>query len=625
MSAVCLTSDPQSSPELKQLQQTYHSLVGEIQSVMYGEQTLGTHSRALTPTLFGLPKPASRARSNTNPAPSPAAPQTPHELILAFHSIESKYQISWECAELLIDLGSGAPPHPMSAPTSPPPDTTTPVMPGTRKGRERAITLAGDEPKPVVATPIAVNSPPLASPPSTAQWRASTGKHDLSSRQLLLLREMLNKSDTVGIESHLPIPEEDWSSAVNRTWYWGDPMGSTVTLPSEDGTQASGSGASASVAATAAKKHKRRSSKMGMRGIRDMLKSLKKGYAENSPTSLSPIPPSTTSVSASTESSVNNTGTQSWHQSLVQRRRAKTSTGPESMKSTREQDRHANSPYGTSMSLHRSSPRRPSLASIFRIGQKSKVSYGNTGQSSNDLRSSNPSSATSGGANGLTDVDVEEDWDRVESAFDLEHAARMLQGSAVTDTTGTATVRGRLKKERDNSKSPYQMQQLTHDHHRRPITPRLPAASQSSVWSPEPSPGGSSSVLLLSSTISSPPSKETSGSRNIRPLSRGNERLTKPSAGARLPSSGPQQRITQTGSVRSAPPQVSSPEAGLELGETRLAMTPENIRPLLENAREVHLRCGECIFELRALLATSAQLIGSDAQSRATSPTAANS
>lgn len=627
--------------ELKQLQETYQSLVGEIQSVMYGEQPPGTHSRALTPTLFSLPKPPSRIRSNTNPAPSPA-PQTSHELILAFHNIENKYQISWECAELLIELGSGAPPHPTSAPTSPPPESASSsapaIIPDGRKSRERAITLAGDEPKPILTTPGSATSPPLASPGSTAHWRASTGRHDLSSRQLLLLREMLNNPDTsatIGMDSRLPIPEEEWHShspAVNRTWHWGDPMSSTVTLPSEDGTQASGSGASAA----AAKKQKRRSSKLGMRGIRDMLKSLKKSYAENPhPPSLSPVPPSTTSISASTESSAN-VATESWHQSLVQRRRAKTSTGPESMKSTREKDRQPNSPYGTSMSLHRSSPRRPSLASIFRIGQKNKSNTGSNEQSSDDLRSSNPSSATSAGVSGVTE-EGEEDWDQVESAFDLEKAAtQLLEGTTAPDTTGTATVRGRLKKDRGKGKSPYLTQRQPHG---RPITPRSPEASQSSVWSPEPSPRRSMSALPPpTNPLGSPTSrfKQLTSSRKARPPSRGTERSSgpSPSPSSRRQSSGSRQRVPkgpQTGSVRSAPPPgIASPEPGLGLSglsESKLAMTPENIRPLLENAREVHARCADCILELRALLSTSAQLVGpvsasTESHVRATSPTA---
>ena len=56
----------------------------------------------------------------------------------------------------------------------------------------------------------------------------------------------------------------------------------------------------------------------------------------------------------------------------------------------------------------------------------------------------------------------------------------------------------------------------------------------------------------------------------------------------------------RTGSVRSAPPQpLDDPHA---FPEIKLSMTPENIKPLLENAREVDMRCRECIRELRVLL-----------------------
>ena len=58
--------------------------------------------------------------------------------------------------------------------------------------------------------------------------------------------------------------------------------------------------------------------------------------------------------------------------------------------------------------------------------------------------------------------------------------------------------------------------------------------------------------------------------------------------------------------MRSAPPQAwgqPSPElAAGPLPDVKLAMAPENIKPLLENAREVHSRCSECLVELEALL-----------------------
>jgi len=39
------------------------------------------------------------------------------------------------------------------------------------------------------------------------------------------------------------------------------------------------------------------------------------------------------------------------------------------------------------------------------------------------------------------------------------------------------------------------------------------------------------------------------------------------------------------------------------LPDPKLAMTPDNIKPLLENAKEVHARLSDCILEIRALIA----------------------
>ena len=113
------------------------------------------------------------------------------------------------------------------------------------------MTLSGDESKP---PPVLV-----ASESSNFSWRTSTGRHDLSQRQLLLLRDILNRTDGALPDDAL-IQEE---ALVNRQWRWGDAMGSTVTLPSEESMQASHDG------------KKRRYSRLGMNGRRDMSRSLK--------------------------------------------------------------------------------------------------------------------------------------------------------------------------------------------------------------------------------------------------------------------------------------------------------------------------------------------------------------
>lgn len=167
--------------------------------------------RATSPTLFGLPglPRHRRTRSNTNPQVSTSAASSAamlhRQLSTTYRAIEAKYAMSWECAELLVELGGGPPPPPPTAATT----TTTQQQPASasmsmsleqsqstitpsthghlevRRSRERAVTLGADEVKPPVI-------PVVRSVESDSQaWRASTGRHDLSHRQLLLLRDML--------------------------------------------------------------------------------------------------------------------------------------------------------------------------------------------------------------------------------------------------------------------------------------------------------------------------------------------------------------------------------------------------------------------------------------------------
>ncbi|KAH9940223.1 uncharacterized protein BXZ73DRAFT_99214 [Epithele typhae] len=573
--------------QLKQLQLTYTLLAGQVRAICH--EATESQSRPVSPSpMHHFPRPSSRLRSYTSPTAVHAMSRS--QLNTAFLLLEAKYRLSWECAELLIDLGGGAPTQPQ---TSPPPSShsvpAVPSIPEGKKGRERAITLGGDESKPSLpGTPQGV-SPPLASPPS--QWRASTGRHDLSQRQLHLLREMLNNPDpsmTMTMEPN--IPEED----INRNWRWGDAMNSTITLPSEESAGGTGQPSPSK---------KRRTSRLGMRHIRDMLRSLKKTQGQGI---VMPrlTPSSSTSVSASTDSSLN-LPRETRPQSVIHRRRAKTSTGPASL----PRDVHPNSPYATTSALsHKASPRRPSLASIFRLGQKSKSPTPATGPSVDDLSST----TTSGGGMTMSGTSLGEDWDHIDSASELDHAARSF-GLSVD---GTATVRGK------KGKSPYLFGGGSASSHR-----ALPEASLSSLFSPTTSGGGGESPKKPASAI--PPSTlqayqrsiklsdvrevdtgdEGAGGHAPRALSRTKNRQSAPSPSPRPSSSRGKKTKDYSGSVRSAPPQPRGPGASPDVStsvlpavDIKLAMAPENIKPLLENAKEVHVRCAECIAELEALL-----------------------
>lgn len=600
--------------ELRDLQMAYNDLVVDVQALLV--ETAPPEeppSRAMSPTLFGLPLPGYRARSSTNPqsSKSSASRQAAEylEISTTYHAIDAKYRISWECAELLIELGGGTP-------VSPPPamaslQTDHPHILDGRKSRERAITLAGDEAKPQIHGTI--GSPTsAASSSASAQWRASTGRHDLSQRQLILLRDMLNNAEssaTMTTESNLP-PD------VNRAWHWGDGMSSTITLPSEYSSQ---HGSTSVVGRLAGSKHK--SGRSGMRALRDMLRSLKKSHTEARPSSTvpHPAPASTTSFSLGTASSLNLPKPSD--PSIVQRRRAKTSAGPESISSLRE---HPNSPYVTSASLtHKASPRRPSLASLFKLGQKSKSSTAKSSPSSGPGRDLSIDDLHTGSSSSCHATNEEEDWDQVESASDLE---AMSPASA----TGSSTVRRR--KHRSWYTPPDSQPPLPS----LPLMKRTHNASQTSITSLDP-PVTPSKMRVQLPPLPTEPGTTRSHARSTklsdvkelaemdgdltRPIKRSASKSKRQSyAGVsnKRPSSRSGKGSNVTGSLRSPPPQLwpgSSPpdrspdsryvalyESGLAL-----AMTPENIRPLLENAKEVYTRCNDCIGEMRQLLATHAR------------------
>ncbi|KAF9221162.1 hypothetical protein BS17DRAFT_786002 [Gyrodon lividus] len=571
---------------LKELQSTYRQLIAEVHTILESAPP----SRATSPNVLNLVRPRSRLRSNTSPPTNPI-PSTPssfaeHKYLAAsLYAITSRYKISWECAELLVELGGGT-----SSPASPPMSSSGPsssvsapavsmqIEMDRKKSRERAVTLSGEEskPPPVPVISASTGSTP-ASGPLNASWRASTGRHDLSQRQLVLLRDMLNNGEFP--PDDVPLPE-DSAVVVNRNWRWGDAMSSTVTLPSEESESRGGE--------TGQTGKKRRGGRMGMSGLRDMLRMLKRNHSDKSappPVPSLPVVPSST-ASLSTESSI---GSQNQHYyshpyPIGARRGSKTSTGPESV---RAREVVANSPYGGPPLNHKASPRRPSLASIFRLGQKNKGgASSSTGESSQDSRSDARSASQGSNMTG-----EEEDWDRIDSAIDLDSAARVL------GIEGSATIKGR-KGRVSPFLSEHRMGQA-HGHGPRPVTPkRGPDVAQALRMEMEASPR---SIRPMRSTRLSNVEEVEDGERQPRSQLKAKNRVSLPRTSPhRPPSRGQMMNSGKTGSVRSAPPQPL--DDGYSLPDIKLSMTPENIKPLLENAREVHSRCNECLRELRALL-----------------------
>ena len=467
-------------------------------------------------------------------------------------------------------------------------------------GRERAITLAGDESKPPSPLPGFSESPSMASS-SSAAWRASPGRQELTQRQMVLLKELLNNADPFFIgddtKPGLGIPEEpSTSTGVNKDWKWGDPGNSTVTLPPSEG-----SGPISRPPSSAMANKKRRASRLGMAGLRDLLKMLKRHHTAHPihpMPSLGSIQASTVSLTSATNSSSEIFGCPSSSDvnhvegarpPVYGRRRAKTSIGPESLSSSRGDLPSLPMPstlFDSTPLPSRQSRGRPSLASIFRLPnsfKSSKVS------GSHSAQSDSVGDKGKNVADGDGSPAEEEDWDRIEPP---------PPGMALGD--GTATVRG------NKGRSPYlhQPPPSSFSGSRTSSKPKVTAnGSRTSLYEDSPSNSshnlrsarlfnldegarqggdGSSSAMRPSSI---PPPLSSSNS-NIMPLSPPPRMSPRYYNGNKM--------SCKNGSVRSMPPQPP-----LEL---KVAMAPENMKPLVENAKEVYARLVECIAEIRALL-----------------------
>ncbi|KAJ3800707.1 hypothetical protein GGU11DRAFT_676662 [Lentinula aff. detonsa] len=347
---------------------------------------------------------------------------------------------------------------------------------------------------------------------------------------------------------------------VNREWRWGEGMNSsTITLPSEESSVPSG-------------KTSRSSRLRGMSGLRDMLRSLTRNqnHQSNLMNASMMVPPSTTSLGTE-ESSIE------YHHRYVHakvpgagvgessayttqgRRRAKTSSGPDAGSSIRDRDQERStspypnthirpiSPFTASSLSVKASPRRPSLASIFRLGKKLFSS-----PSSPDVPGGVGDVVHTKERSGKTSGTSDEDWDRLELEYPQR---RRLEKKGNNTDPSSDTIRGR---------SPYMQQDVTLP----PVPPIPSSASQTSLPIENEHPelaldDPSASMNSLSNRGSSPVPYRKNLKKNL------------------------------TGSVRSMPAQPLS---------MKLAMTPENIKPLLENAKEVHARLTDCIGEIKGLV-----------------------
>ena len=460
------------------------------------------------------------------------------------------------------------------------------------------MTLAGDEGKPdLSAAPPVPKSPGNDKPPPNVSWRASTGRHDLGHRQLYLLKEMLSNTDSGMTGAHLDMAPELCGL--------DEGMESNLTLPTDE------SAASGPMSPSKTKK----SSKLGMIGIRDMLRSLKRKTTQqtiqqpeaNHPTQSSTTL-NTTESSAATDTNVNANGRKYDNHPYNYNTVAAIPVAPSNTRRKSETSAalhmHMADPSFSTEAMvvpHKSSPRRPSLASLFRIGQKHKA--GASGLSTPESKEQSrvrPGTADSDSVNRSGDMSSrssmdDSDWDRMDSMSDLEHQLKTASNGAATTTTEGGSKLGHTvklaKKKRPSQPTPP-----------RPSSPnfKLPfGGSQVSFATPDQSVTNFRSARL--SNVDENPDQhsqvQATPTANVRrPLSKGGRdreaKLDRPFSSVRTLAQKP-----------SKPPVPSFDAPNVHaLPDLKLAMTPENIKPLLENAKVVTTRLVDCLSEVRGLL-----------------------
>ncbi|GJJ09029.1 hypothetical protein Clacol_003251 [Clathrus columnatus] len=366
------------SSELKRLQNTYMKLI-EALCVAYDSYPI-QHVTSRPPSQMGLVRKGLTANSNASTQNSLQQPtsmllnsptkaqatrsfsRASGDLNRELARLEQDYGLWWECAELLVELGGGS--SSMVAAVSSNPNLTShssssalstnttyddpPLQMSKRQSRSGTHTPSMSDPGTVFSNLTSSDSSRVlleASPPQNHS-RSSTGRHDLSARQLRLLRDMLNTPDPSALPDNpaythvsglLPSSSSHpYLSADRHAWNGNNP--SALTLRSDE----SSAEHIGDMIIERTKEKKRRL------GIIDFLRAVKKAaIAEGR---LAPRSESSLSSHTDADDDHYNRRKSPWHQHDVHHA-------------------HEQIPHPAPKS-----PSRPSLASIFRIGGKDKSS-----------------------------------------------------------------------------------------------------------------------------------------------------------------------------------------------------------------------------------------------------------
>lgn len=582
----------------------------------------------------------------------------------ALSELDLNYTIWWECAELLIELGGAAPPViagtavPVRSPTMPAlrkPGFGRSEDQSTPRARGRHTALPNNEPNSSITD---LNNGPSPNPSiSSRDRRGSTGQQDLNARQIHLLKGMLSTPDpndlTLSVDfGSIRSPEPQTLSPVISN------PNSTVRTTSSAAMENEGSVGNEPQLTEKEKKRNRRISLAGKLGVREILAALK--WTKEKATQRYKQP--TTIPGSEGRKSVD--FAELARGSLDQSRPpAPLSDAGLLDDSCAEESRDNLNVASPAQAEASQSPykrnRRRSLASIFKFGGTSGNQSENRSLSHSrsriDLASPPPLPIGGGYPNSQyggsrvddnTGADADSDWDQLNSPSDRSgrYAGSQHAGSSAQDLSPPAT-RGRV--------APVGIP-ITNSSRRGSSTVSHNASSSRVAYS---SASASAASLVSSSVYGSAASQlslhESFGGRRASDKSDDERRRLKkpPSKQPRRPPSASGRKTGPTSSQDSfsaqrtdpPPPSVASPMADrpyystrstshkspsipeypahpypsastrsaplhgnpapktADLSQSRLALTPENIIPLLVYAREVKLKLADCLVELKSI------------------------
>ena len=552
-------------------------------------------------------------------------------------------------------------PLPVTA-TSPALVDPSPSEESSKALRERAVTLIGPE-KPAFGNSNSSGSVSsllftLTFLGETSASRASTtGRHDLNPRQLALLKEMLNAQDP----STFPLPQsppEPLSNAAEPRYNHSHSKSAITLLSIEESGQSRGQSPvppeNAEEQDAPVKERKpKRLGRRGILGVRDLLLSIKRSRdkeaalrqqlkEKDTPSPLPKLPPRPR-LHSSSDDLVPTCG-------APHRRRKKASADPVDVVSPKPVSKPG-TPHTTqadpekwektktiASGPHRLSPRRPSLSALFRLGHSSPRASGRRNSSKSRTRNGETAPVldaedTGGGptssAPAARDGEDEdgEDWDRMEleemernipSAANgyqedaTTRAARSLgpqSGAFVTAGLGMGLVNGGpLKRRKRDSVPPPKTAQTDLSTSSLSLGMASNASKDDGIDATTKSPSNKLKRKLLDQKA-----KSNGGSRPLSPLAQVISPHAIGSPQPRAPHS--LSRDLSAASVSSVNLPQTSQSAILQSSTTQeqLALTPQNLVPLLKYAKEVRTRLKECLEELSAI---ENELIGIDPRLR---------